>query len=76
MNHAGGCCSCALLCLAGGCRWEDCPVEGSQAGDLQTEQVMSKGVSDVAKGKHWNARFLLPQRGVLKYVFYANVLNG
>ena len=52
VNHAGGCCSCALLCLARGRSWEDGPAEGSQAGDLQTEQVMSEESQKTDSGLH------------------------
>lgn len=57
VNHAGRCCSCALLRLAGRRSGEGGPVEGSQAGDLQTEQVRSHGpVGD----KHCRVRFYIP----------------
>lgn len=46
VNHAGGCCVCARLCLARRRRREDGPVEGSQAGDLQAEQVRRSTVAD------------------------------
>lgn len=42
VSHAGGCGPCALLHLSRRCSWEDGPVKRSEAGDLQTNQVMAK----------------------------------
>lgn len=58
-KHAGGSCASALLSLARRCSCQDGPFAGSQAGDLQAEQVKSKGskILKRTKNKHEDAQF-------------------